>query len=500
MKLLALGLALLLSALGSTTVRADNMQGITDTTIKIGNMGPYTGDASSFSALNYGPLAYFRYINSQGGVHGRKFEMVTADDACKETTGIAAAKKLIYQDKVFMILATPCSGVAMAIKPTLLEDGLPWIGVSANPKLTTPTVPNMFHVTYTGVYSGRAMAGFALSKPNTKKIVLVAHTNDWARGYCDPATELMKEKGVEPMMTLALERGSTDATAQALRIKSANADFVLGCLCEAELALLLRDAVLVEVTEEDGQLRLVRAAQHEVGIGRLDAEGLRGGVGRAPLEGERHHRLHTLLLHELRGGIAVAARPVVGVGDQDDLLGIRLRQRKAGHSPARIHAGVRDVEHVGHGGRGQLRVGGDADPRQPVFQERGLDGHGHTAARRDEDHEYLVLVDELLGRGDAGGLLARVVRGDELELAPMHAALAVDVAEVGQGPVIEGAEARRVARVRSQIADLDGGVGDPLRVVGAGRRRSQGREQQGESECEELHGHLRQRVVDSRGR
>ena len=158
MKLLALGLALLLSALGSTPARADNTQGITDTTIKIGNMGPYTGDASSFSALNYGPLAYFRYINSQGGVHGRKFEMVTADDACKETTGIAAAKKLIYQDKVFMILVTPCSGVAMAIKPTLLEDGLPWIGVSANPKLTTPTVPNMFHVTYTGVYSGRAMA------------------------------------------------------------------------------------------------------------------------------------------------------------------------------------------------------------------------------------------------------------------------------------------------------------------------------------------------------
>ncbi len=192
---LALGLALLLSTLGSTAARADNMQGITDTTIKIGNMGPYTGDASSFSALNYGPMAYFRYINSQGGVHGRKFEIVTADDACK----------------------------------------------SANPKLTTPTVPNMFHVTYTGVYSGRAMAGFALSKPSTKKIVLVAHTNDWARGYCDPATELMKERGIEPVMNLALERGSTDATAQALRIKAANADFVLGCLYEAELAILLRD-------------------------------------------------------------------------------------------------------------------------------------------------------------------------------------------------------------------------------------------------------------------
>jgi branched-chain amino acid transport system substrate-binding protein len=234
-------LALLTLAAGAVPAGADEMQGITQTTIKIGNMGPYTGDASSFSALNYGPTAYFRYVNAQGGVHGRKFEIVTADDACKETTGIAAAKKLMHQDKVFMLLVVPCSGVAMAIKPQIDEAGIPWIGVSANPKLTTPTVKSMFHVTYTGVYSGQSMARFALSKPNTKKVVLVAHTNDWARGYCDPATAYMKEHGVEPTMNLALERGSTDATAQSLRIKTAGADFVLGCLYEAELAILLRD-------------------------------------------------------------------------------------------------------------------------------------------------------------------------------------------------------------------------------------------------------------------
>jgi branched-chain amino acid transport system substrate-binding protein len=221
---------------------ADNTQGITETTIKVANIGPYTGDASSYSALNFGPTAYFRYINAQGGVHGRKFEIVTADTACKETTGIAAAKKVIHHDRVFMILVNPCSGVAMAIKPIVVQTGIPWIGVSANPKLTTPTEKNMFHVTYTGVYSGRAMAKFALGKPGAGRIALVAHTNDWARGYCDPATEYMKEQGVEPLMRLAMERGSPDATAQVLQIKSAQTDFVLGCLYEAELAILLRDA------------------------------------------------------------------------------------------------------------------------------------------------------------------------------------------------------------------------------------------------------------------
>ena len=76
---------------GALPARADNTQGITDTTIKIGNLGPFSGESTVFNPLNYGPEAYLRYINAQGGVHGRKFETVFADDACNEAKGIAAA-------------------------------------------------------------------------------------------------------------------------------------------------------------------------------------------------------------------------------------------------------------------------------------------------------------------------------------------------------------------------------------------------------------------------
>src|SRR5574341_680091 len=58
-RFLALAVAALVLALAGPA-RADNTQGITDTTIRIGNIGPYTGDASSYSALNFGPTAYFR--------------------------------------------------------------------------------------------------------------------------------------------------------------------------------------------------------------------------------------------------------------------------------------------------------------------------------------------------------------------------------------------------------------------------------------------------------
>jgi len=227
---------------------ADNMQGITDKTIKIGNMGPFSGEAAVFNPLNYGPEAYLRYINAQGGVHGRKFETVFADDACNEAKGIAAARKLIYEDKVFMLMGVPCSGVAMAIKPMLEKEGIPWVGPAANPKLTRPTVPAMFHVTYTGIESGQAMAGFAMSNPALKKIAIVEHSNDWAHGYCNPASEYIKSHGGEVLERIAMERGSTDGTTQALKIKSIGAQAVMGCLYQQELIILLRDMQKFGVT------------------------------------------------------------------------------------------------------------------------------------------------------------------------------------------------------------------------------------------------------------
>jgi branched-chain amino acid transport system substrate-binding protein len=216
-------------------------RGITDTTIKIANIGPFTGEAAIFNPLNYGPEAYLRYINDQGGVNGRKFETVFLDSACDEAKGIAAAKKAIYEEEAFMVLAQPCSGVAMAIKPSLEEASMPWIGLSANPKVTTPTVPYMFHATYNGLQSGTNMASFAMSKPDVTKVALVAHTNDWARGYCDPATDYIEKNGGEVVLDTAMERGSTDATAQVLQIKSSGAQAVLGCLYQPELVILIRD-------------------------------------------------------------------------------------------------------------------------------------------------------------------------------------------------------------------------------------------------------------------
>ena len=224
---------------------AGETTGLTDTTIKVGVMGPFTGNASSYSKTQIGLMAYFKYINDQGGIHGRKFEIIQEDTACAPAKGIAAAKKLIFQDEVFYLHGNSCSGVAIAIKPTVAPTGIPWIIAHAvNPKISMPVNEkrSIFHGVPAGPAYGMAMGKFVMSKPNTKRVAMVAHTNDWAKSYCDPAIAYIKSQGVDLVMELALERGQTDTTAQVLKLKQANLDFILGCLYEAETVIFLRDA------------------------------------------------------------------------------------------------------------------------------------------------------------------------------------------------------------------------------------------------------------------
>lgn len=232
-----------LSTVGA--VSADETTGLTDTAIKVGVMGPFTGNASSYSKTQIGLMAYFKHINDQGGIHGRKFDIIPEDTACAPAKGIAAAKKLVHQDKVFYLHGNSCSAVAMAVKPTVSPTGIPWIIAHAvNPKITMPVneKKSIYHGVPAGPAYGSTMGKFVMSKPGTKRVAMVTHTNDWAKSYCDPAIEVIKASGGEIIESLALERGQTDATAQVLKLKQAKPDFVLGCLYEAETVIFLRDA------------------------------------------------------------------------------------------------------------------------------------------------------------------------------------------------------------------------------------------------------------------
>src|SRR5437879_1373172 len=84
--------------------------GATDTEIKIGNIMPYSGPASAYGVIGKTEAAYFRKINAEGGINGRKINFVSYDDAYSPPKTVEQARKLVESDEVLFVfnsLGTP---------------------------------------------------------------------------------------------------------------------------------------------------------------------------------------------------------------------------------------------------------------------------------------------------------------------------------------------------------------------------------------------------------
>ena len=73
--------------------------GASATEIKIGNMSPYSGPASAYGTIGRTHAAFFRMINEQGGINGRKINFISYDDAYSPPKAIEQARKLVESDE-----------------------------------------------------------------------------------------------------------------------------------------------------------------------------------------------------------------------------------------------------------------------------------------------------------------------------------------------------------------------------------------------------------------
>src|SRR5919109_5031005 len=99
----AAALALLAATSGSAFAQKKYDTGATDTEIKIGNIMPYSGPASAYGVIGRTEEAYFKKINAEGGINGRKINFVTYDDAYSPPKTVEQARKLVESDEVLLI-------------------------------------------------------------------------------------------------------------------------------------------------------------------------------------------------------------------------------------------------------------------------------------------------------------------------------------------------------------------------------------------------------------
>jgi branched-chain amino acid transport system substrate-binding protein len=180
--LLAVGVATLSGAPGAI---AQTVVGVTATEIKVGNTNPYSGNASAYGTIGKSIGAYFKKVNEEGGINGRKVNYITYDDAYSPPKTVEMARRLVEQDQVALIfqpLGTPSNS---AIHKYMNERKVPQLFVATG--ATKWNDPKNFPWTmgYQPNYQteGRIYAAYALKNVPDPKIGILYQNDDYGKDY-----------------------------------------------------------------------------------------------------------------------------------------------------------------------------------------------------------------------------------------------------------------------------------------------------------------------------
>jgi branched-chain amino acid transport system substrate-binding protein len=177
--LLALGLA-------TTTVPvAAQTPGVTATEIKIGNTNPYSGPASAYGTIGKAIGAYFKKINEEGGINGRKISYVTLDDGYSPPKTVEMVRRLVEQEQVAFVFQTLGTPTNSAIHKYMHQQKVPHLFVATG--ATKWNDPKGFPWTmgWQPNYQteGRIYARYVLKNVPDAKIGILYQNDDYGKDY-----------------------------------------------------------------------------------------------------------------------------------------------------------------------------------------------------------------------------------------------------------------------------------------------------------------------------
>jgi ABC-type branched-subunit amino acid transport system substrate-binding protein len=122
---------LLLSGAMAMSAAAQNALGVTDSEIKIGQTMPYTGPGAQFSAPGLAEMAYMKMINDQGGINGRRINLISVDDGYMPWRTANETRKLIEVERVAFMFGSIGTPTQLAVAKYLNERKIPQLFIDS---------------------------------------------------------------------------------------------------------------------------------------------------------------------------------------------------------------------------------------------------------------------------------------------------------------------------------------------------------------------------------
>jgi branched-chain amino acid transport system substrate-binding protein len=317
--------------------------------IKIGVIQPLTGPlAFDGNADVKGAQLAAKEINARGGVLGKKIELVVEDGQCKPAESVGAAEKLIFRDKVPVIMGAFCSGATLAIMPVVEKNRIPLVtGVSSSPKLTEVRHEWFFRNAETEALTAQAFSRVLHKDLKLNNAYFLAVNDDWGRGTVMAFEGNWKKAGGKIAGVEYVDRAANDFYTPLTKIRALRPDIIIVAAESQAGSIIAKQAKELGVKSRIFGVG-AWATPTFMELAGDAANGLLAGVVYAPTQpGERNKAFvaaHTAEYKEAPGKYSAAGYNTIHIIAQ-------AIQRAGAPDPAKIRAALEKTDYTGPNGR-----------------------------------------------------------------------------------------------------------------------------------------------------
>jgi len=203
-------------------------EGVTDTTIRIGQWGPQTGPAAPWGAVARGTGVLFQMINDEGGIAGRKIEYSMFDDGYNPAKTKAGVKELQEGKGMFAWASGVGTACGLAVKDYLMEKQIPWVGPAAGSlNWITPPQKHLFAVYPLYYTEAQVLVRYAVKTMGKKKVAIAYQNDDYGKNGVQGAEKELAKHGLKLVAQVPVEYADTDMKPLVMEFKKVDADLVL---------------------------------------------------------------------------------------------------------------------------------------------------------------------------------------------------------------------------------------------------------------------------------
>jgi ABC-type branched-subunit amino acid transport system substrate-binding protein len=210
------------------TFNAAAQEGISDTEIHIAQWGPQTGPAAPWGSVARGTGDYFKMINAQGGIHGRKIVYHMFDDAYNPAKTKAGVKELQEGVGIFAWASGVGTAPGMAVRDYITSRKIPWVGpATGSSHWITPPNRYLFAVYPLYYIEAKALVRLGVEEMGFKRVAIAYQNDDYGKNGLEAARKELISHGMKLVAEVPVELKDQDMKPHVMKLRQSKADMVL---------------------------------------------------------------------------------------------------------------------------------------------------------------------------------------------------------------------------------------------------------------------------------